>query len=53
MAFLFSILASNSNIKPDTELKTNASILGKELRTLEERRKSLLDHHWAVPSKDR
>lgn len=21
--------------------------------TLEERRKSLLDHHWAIPSKDR
>lgn len=22
-------------------------------RTLEERRRSMLDHHWAVPSKDR
>lgn len=27
--------------------------LGRDLRTLEERRKSLIDHHWAVPSKDR
>lgn len=25
----------------------------KEMRTLEERRRSLLDHHWAIPSKDR
>lgn len=25
----------------------------KELRTLEERRRSMLDHHWAVPSKER
>lgn len=24
-----------------------------QLRTVEERRKSLLDHHWAIPSKDR
>lgn len=24
-----------------------------EHRTAEERRKSLLDHHWAIPSKDR
>lgn len=23
------------------------------LRSLEERRKSLLDHHWAIPSRDR
>ncbi|XP_055302120.1 oxidation resistance protein 1 isoform X18 [Sitodiplosis mosellana] len=32
------------------------SVLGKEfkeMRTLEERRRSLLDHHWAIPSKDR
>ncbi|XP_055302113.1 nuclear receptor coactivator 7 isoform X14 [Sitodiplosis mosellana] len=31
------------------------SVLGKEfkeMRTLEERRRSLLDHHWAIPSKD-
>ena len=25
----------------------------KELRSLEERRRSLLDHHWAVPKKER
>lgn len=27
--------------------------LTSELRSLEERRRSLLDHHWAVPSKDK
>lgn len=26
---------------------------GQASRTLEERRRSMLDHHWAVPSKDR
>lgn len=26
---------------------------GQAGRTLEERRRSMLDHHWAVPSKDR
>lgn len=26
---------------------------GQGSRTLEERRRSMLDHHWAVPSKDR
>lgn len=36
--------------------KSDDSHLGnefKEMRTLEERRRSLLDHHWAVPSKDK
>ncbi|XP_044596415.1 nuclear receptor coactivator 7 isoform X6 [Cotesia glomerata] len=27
--------------------------VGQSSRTLEERRRSMLDHHWAVPSKDR
>lgn len=27
--------------------------LNKEIRSLDERRKSLLDQHWAIPSKDR
>ncbi|XP_055923622.1 oxidation resistance protein 1 isoform X24 [Eupeodes corollae] len=36
----------------DTEDKKNLSITDKRT-TLEERRKSLLDHHWAIPSKDR
>ncbi|KAJ8679781.1 hypothetical protein QAD02_015568, partial [Eretmocerus hayati] len=27
--------------------------IGQASRTLEERRRSMLDHHWAVPSKDR
>lgn len=42
---------------PKTEAKPSSkfdtSELGRELRTLEERRRSLLDHHWAVPSKER
>lgn len=42
---------------PKTATKSNSKIdtskLGRELRTLEERRRSLLDHHWAVPSKER
>lgn len=42
---------------PKTDEKSNSpfdtSELGRELRSLEERRRSLLDHHWAVPSKDR
>lgn len=42
---------------PKTDAKPNSkfdtSELGRELRTLEERRRSLLDHHWAVPSKER
>ncbi|XP_066600024.1 nuclear receptor coactivator 7 isoform X5 [Prorops nasuta] len=29
------------------------SLAGQACRTLEERRRSMLDHHWAVPSKDR
>lgn len=39
-----------------TDDDNNSNGLGKEfkeMRTLEERRRSLLDHHWAVPSKDR
>lgn len=43
-------------IKTDycTKTETDAPIeLGKDLRSLEERRRSLLDHHWAIPSKER
>ncbi|XP_059619714.1 oxidation resistance protein 1 isoform X4 [Phlebotomus argentipes] len=28
-------------------------VMTSEMKSLEERRKSLLDHHWAIPSKDR
>lgn len=35
-----------------TEPKLNIEFIDKR-GTLEERRKSLLDHHWAIPSKDR
>ncbi|XP_031635684.1 oxidation resistance protein 1 isoform X5 [Contarinia nasturtii] len=45
----------NSNAKTNENENNSNSDLGKEfkeLRTLEERRRSLLDHHWAVPSKE-
>lgn len=57
--------SNTSNTDTDTDTtKTNednnsnsdGSQLGKEfkeMRTLEERRRSMLDHHWAVPSKER
>lgn len=32
---------------------TNLDDSEHDLRALEERRKSLLDHHWAIPSRDR
>lgn len=46
---------SNSTTKTNEDNNSNSD-LGKEfkdIRTLEERRRSLLDHHWAIPSKDR
>lgn len=42
--------------KTNDNMTDDNSKLGKEfreMRTLEERRRSLLDHHWAVPSKER
>lgn len=51
-----------SNAKPtaktndDNNSDSNGMQLGKEfkeMRTLEERRRSMLDHHWAIPSKER
>lgn len=39
--------------KTETENETETLSDGREGRSLEERRKSMLDHHWAVPSKDR
>ncbi|XP_055715383.1 oxidation resistance protein 1 isoform X8 [Phlebotomus papatasi] len=30
----------------------NLDVVTSEMKSLEERRKSLLDHHWAIPSKD-
>lgn len=51
---------SNTSItdtnKTNEDNNSDDSHLGnefKEMRTLEERRRSLLDHHWAVPSKDK
>ena len=46
---------ANSTAKTNEDNDSNSD-LGKEfkeMRTLEERRRSLLDHHWAIPSKDR
>ncbi|XP_043254709.1 oxidation resistance protein 1 isoform X3 [Colletes gigas] len=37
----------------EKEETKDASSGGQGNRTLEERRRSMLDHHWAVPSKDR
>lgn len=48
--FFFFLDSPNPKSKSD-EISQND--LGRDLRTLQERRKSLLDHHWAVPSKDR
>lgn len=43
-----------STKEKETEKETkDASSGGQASRTLEERRRSMLDHHWAVPSKDR
>lgn len=42
--------------KTNDNMSDDNSRLGtefREMRTLEERRRSLLDHHWAVPSKER
>ncbi|CAL1684367.1 unnamed protein product [Lasius platythorax] len=48
----------NSNSTKDKEKEKDSSDKefcsgGQGSRTLEERRRSMLDHHWAVPSKDR
>jgi LysM repeat protein len=37
----------------ERELVTPTNLEEPEHRSLEERRKSLLDHHWAIPSRDR
>ncbi|XP_014217207.1 oxidation resistance protein 1 isoform X3 [Copidosoma floridanum] len=39
--------------KDDKEMTKEDTGMGQASRTLEERRRSMLDHHWAVPSKDR
>ncbi|XP_076666755.1 TLD domain-containing protein mustard isoform X5 [Andrena cerasifolii] len=46
----------NSTTTKDKEKETETKDAcggGQASRTLEERRRSMLDHHWAVPSKDR
>lgn len=49
--FMNFFVSVSSNVTTDEIITTPG--LGTGLRTLEERRKSLLDHHWAIPSKDR
>ncbi|XP_065368215.1 oxidation resistance protein 1 isoform X2 [Calliphora vicina] len=44
--------SSGTNDTEDDEAKKSNN-LSDSRTTLEERRKSLLDHHWAIPSKDR
>ncbi|XP_046805365.1 nuclear receptor coactivator 7 isoform X2 [Lucilia cuprina] len=44
--------SSGTNDTEDDETKKNHNLTDSRT-TLEERRKSLLDHHWAIPSKDR
>lgn len=44
--------SSATNDAADNNDKKNLNITDTR-STLEERRKSLLDHHWAIPSKDR
>lgn len=45
--------AASITNKTDDKIDDGENLLLREMKTLEERRKSLLDHHWAVPSKDR
>ncbi|XP_063696016.1 oxidation resistance protein 1 isoform X3 [Culicoides brevitarsis] len=48
--------ASQAANKSEDEAKTTSNTLNTEgpaQKTLEERRRSLLDQHWAIPSKDR
>ncbi|KAK0172700.1 hypothetical protein PV328_005988 [Microctonus aethiopoides] len=47
--------ASTKDKDKDKEEENNDKEIGggQASRTLEERRRSMLDHHWAVPSKDR
>lgn len=44
---------STAKINEDNDSNSDQGKEFKEMRTLEERRRSLLDHHWAIPSKDR
>ncbi|XP_055685642.1 nuclear receptor coactivator 7 isoform X6 [Lutzomyia longipalpis] len=39
--------------KGETSDEKTLDMMTSEMKTLEERRKSLLDQHWAIPSKDR
>lgn len=48
-----SAAATSITNKTDDKIDEGENLLLREMKTLEERRKSLLDHHWAVPSKDR
>lgn len=44
---------STTKTYDDGDVKSDLGREFREMRTLEERRRSMLDHHWAVPSKER
>ncbi|XP_051158882.1 oxidation resistance protein 1 isoform X4 [Leptopilina boulardi] len=46
-------LQTDENSTKDKEKNSDEAVGGQAGKTLEERRRSMLDHHWAVPSKDR
>lgn len=43
----------NARSSAENAEQTETLEVVKELRSLEDRRRSLLDHHWAMPSKER
>ncbi|XP_044743492.1 oxidation resistance protein 1 isoform X3 [Chrysoperla carnea] len=47
------VTPTNLQQDPDHDSLAHTILNSQSQRTLEERRKSLLDHHWAIPSKDR
>lgn len=47
------IVNSTTKTNEDNDSNLDLGKEFKEMRTLEDRRRSLLDHHWAIPSKDR
>lgn len=54
LKFLFPAFILDTTKSEITESSnTDVNDLIKKPSTLEERRKSLLDHHWAIPNKDR
>lgn len=55
MNFLFFLPQdeNSASTKDKDKESSGEAVGGQASKTLEERRRSMLDHHWAVPSKDR